>query len=172
MRRITVARGFRGSETQTIDAKGRVSIPASFRRVIEAGDPTWQSGERANMVIVYGGRTQDHLKCYTLEGIEGIEKRIKSLKLGSPERKALERIYHGQSCEVQVFEDGRIQLPQKLREKLELSKQAFFTAASDKFLIYNPDVFSEQEDDIDSWIEEQGEEFDPETLLPELEDIE
>lgn len=162
-----MARGFRGSETQTIDAKGRVTIPAAFRPVIQQGDPDWTEGARAQLVIVFGGRTQDHLKFYTMRGIEAIEKRIRQLKLGSDERKALERIYHGQSADVQLFEDGRIQLPAKLREKLDLKDKAFFIAASDKFLMYKPEVYSTQEDGVDEWLEEQGPDFDYESLLPE-----
>ena len=38
-----MGRRFRGESHHKVDAKGRVSIPASFRRVLEAGDPNWQS---------------------------------------------------------------------------------------------------------------------------------
>ena len=34
-----MSRRFRGESHHKVDAKGRVSIPASFRRVIEASDP-------------------------------------------------------------------------------------------------------------------------------------
>ena len=35
------ARRFRGESVHKVDAKGRVSIPAAFRRVLEDGDPDW-----------------------------------------------------------------------------------------------------------------------------------
>ena len=68
-----MARRFRGSETFKVDAKGRVSIPASFRRVIEACDPNWTAGSRPNIVIVYGGADRSFLEVYTMEAIEEIE---------------------------------------------------------------------------------------------------
>ena len=35
---------FRGESVHKVDQKGRVSVPASFRRVIEEGDPDWGAG--------------------------------------------------------------------------------------------------------------------------------
>ncbi|HKK83893.1 MAG TPA: cell division/cell wall cluster transcriptional repressor MraZ, partial [Roseovarius sp.] len=37
----TVVRRFRGESHHKVDTKGRVSIPASFRRVLESSDPNW-----------------------------------------------------------------------------------------------------------------------------------
>jgi MraZ protein len=65
-----VARRFRGSDTFKVDAKGRVSIPAPFRRVIEASDPNWREGLRPNIVIVFGGKNQNWLEVYTIKAIE------------------------------------------------------------------------------------------------------
>ncbi|MEM9123456.1 MAG: MraZ N-terminal domain-containing protein, partial [Pseudomonadota bacterium] len=39
-----MVRRFRGEFDQRVDGKGRMSIPASFRRVLEQGDPNWSSG--------------------------------------------------------------------------------------------------------------------------------
>ncbi|MFN4101092.1 MAG: division/cell wall cluster transcriptional repressor MraZ [Pararhodobacter sp.] len=164
---MAVTSGFRGSETLTIDAKGRVSIPSDFRPVIQAGDPEWKEGLRARVVIVYGGQAQDHFKFYTIETINEIEKLIQKLPRGSMQRKAADRTYFGQATTVTLLEDGRVQLTQKLREKLNLKDKAFFTGESDKFLMYNPDVFAEQEADIDAWIDEQGPEFNIEAVLDE-----
>ena len=165
-----MAEGFRGSETQTIDAKGRVSIPHFFRDAITAGDPKWTEGLRPRLVIVYGPKKQDHLKCYTIARIRQIEKRIDRMPLGSRERLALEKIYHALAVEVQVFEDGRIQLPAKIREKLAFDKGAHFVAASDKFLIYKPETYEAHDADVDEWLDEQGEDYDYESALPELDE--
>ena len=47
-------RRFRGEAENKVDSKGRVSIPAPFRRVLEEGDPDWSNGVNPNFVIVYG----------------------------------------------------------------------------------------------------------------------
>ena len=59
---IDVARRFRGEGLQKVDAKGRVSIPALFRRVIEACDPNWCDGLPPELVIVYGDSRRNFLR--------------------------------------------------------------------------------------------------------------
>ena len=51
-------RRFRGEAENKVDAKGRISIPAPFRRILEEGDPDWSSGLNPNLVIVYGRRNR------------------------------------------------------------------------------------------------------------------
>ena len=36
-------RRFRGEAENKVDAKGRISIPAPFRRILEEGAPDWSS---------------------------------------------------------------------------------------------------------------------------------
>jgi len=50
-----VTQWFRGESVHKVDSKGRVSIPALFRRVLEAADPDWTDGLQPNVVVVYGG---------------------------------------------------------------------------------------------------------------------
>ncbi len=164
-----MARRFRSESEQTVDSKGRVSVPAPFRRVIEACDPNWSEGQRPNLVIVYGFESHNFLECYTMEAIELIDRRIERMKKGSKERKMLERWYHGHSMDAQVVEDGRIVLPQKLRKKLDLENKAFFIAAGDHFQIWKPETYATEElAREEEWLAQQDEDFDPTILLPDL----
>ena len=164
-----MARKFRGEGEQTVDGKGRVSVPAPFRRVIEACDPDWSDGQRPNLVIVYGFESQKYLECYTIEAIDEIDRRIERMKKGSTERKMLERWYHGHSLPAQVVEDGRIVLPQKLRKKLELNDKAFFIASGDHFQVWKPETYEAEElAREEAWLALQDDDFDPTILLPDL----
>src|SRR5210317_2613621 len=89
----TVSRRFRGESHHKVDTKGRVSIPASFRRVIEASDPNWSSGDAPELVIVYGDHRRNYLECYTIEAIEEVDAKIDALPRGSMGRKTLERLF-------------------------------------------------------------------------------
>lgn len=164
-----MARRFRGSFHQKVDSKGRVSIPASFRRVVEAGDPDWTEGLRPNLVIVYGLDSQKRLDCYTLNGIEDIEERIDLMQPGSPERETLELTFHGHAADVQIDEDGRIVLPQRLRDKLGLepNEAALFMARGDHFQIWKDDTFNAVKSQrTDVFLSGQAPDFDPRIHLP------
>lgn len=162
-----MARRFRGSDTFKVDTKGRVSIPAAFRRVIEASDPDWNPGQRPNIVIVYGDDRQDWLEVYTMRAIEEIDEQIEDMQRGSPERLWLEELMHGQSIEAQIDDDGRLVLPLKLREKIGLSGEAFFISAGDYFKIWKPETYAAKSGARAARLAEQyPDDFDPRSLLP------
>ena len=162
-----MARRFRGSDTFKVDAKGRVSIPAPFRRVIEASDPDWRDGLRPNIVIVYGDDRQNWLEVYTMRAIEEIDGQIEDMQRGSNERLLLEERMYGQSLETQIDEDGRLVLPQRLREKIGLNSEAFFISAGDYFKIWKPEIYQDKAGRRASRLADQyPEDFDPRSLLP------
>nr|WP_269751594.1 division/cell wall cluster transcriptional repressor MraZ [Pseudophaeobacter flagellatus] len=157
-----MGRRFRGESHHKVDTKGRVSIPASFRRVIEASDPNWKSGESPELVIVYGDQRRNYLECYTMEAIEEVDAKIDALPRGSMQRKMLQRMFHGQSFPTTVDETGRLVLPAKLRNKIDLEKEAFFMAAGDTFQIWKPETYEEEElAQTEKWMDELPEGFDP-----------
>ena len=162
-----MARRFRGSDTFKVDAKGRVSIPAPFRRVIEASDPDWREGLRPNIVVVYGAAQQDWLEVYTMKAIEEIDGQIEDMQRGSAERLLLEERMYGQSFEAQIDEDGRLVLPQRYREKIGLTSEAFFISAGDYFNIWKPETYEAKAGARSRRVAAQfPEDFDPRSLLP------
>ncbi len=161
-----MGRRFRGESQHKVDGKGRVSIPASFRRVLEASDPNWQSGDAPELVIVYGDARRNYLECYTMEAIEEVDAKIAALPRGSLARKALERMFNGQSLPTTVDETGRLVLPAKLRNKIGLKGEAFFIAAGDTFQIWKPETFDDvQEMEAAKLMDELPEGMDPLALL-------
>ncbi|MDK3073574.1 division/cell wall cluster transcriptional repressor MraZ [Sedimentitalea sp. JM2-8] len=161
-----MGRRFRGESHHKVDAKGRVSIPASFRRVLEAGDPGWTSGLSPELVIVYGDHRRKFLECYTMEAIDEVDAKIDALPRGSMERKALQRMFHGQSFPTNVDETGRLVLPARLREKIGLEGEAFFIAAGDTFQIWKPETYETEElAKSEAWLDEQPDDFDPMEFL-------
>lgn len=160
---------FRGNETQSIDGKGRVSIPADFRPVIVAGDNREQKGERPTFVIVYGDEDQNYLMCYTLEGIEQVEARIGLMEDGSEDRDYMEYLFHGCTMNMPLGEDGRIVLPAKLRAKLQIEDKLFFIAGNDHFKVWKPETFAEFEATRSrAWRQSKGAGFQPVALLPKM----
>ena len=161
---------FRGESHHKVDAKGRVSIPASFRRVLEASDPNWQPGGNPELVIVYGDHRRKYLECYTMEAIDEVDAKIDALPRGSMQRKMLQRLFHGQSFPTTVDETGRLVLPAKLRNKIGLEGEAFFIAAGDTFQIWKPETYEAEElAATEEWLDELPEDFDPMQFLDGIE---
>jgi MraZ protein len=164
-----VARVFRGEFRQKVDGKGRVSIPASFRRVLEAQDPDWETGKRPRFIIVYGDDRRAHLECFSITAMEDVDARVARMQRGSPERRAMETLLYTLSTDAEVDEDGRIVLSQKLRDKLGLEGEVYFAGTADTFQIWHPDTYEAREkarlDAVLGALPEGADEF---SLLPDL----
>ncbi|WGW03360.1 division/cell wall cluster transcriptional repressor MraZ [Tropicibacter oceani] len=157
---------FRGESHHKVDGKGRVSIPASFRRVLEAGDPNWTDGLSPELVIVYGDHRRKYLEVYTMEAIEEVDDKIAALPRGSVERRMLERLFNGQSMPTTVDDTGRIVLPAKLRQKIDIEGEAFFIASGDTFQVWKPETYEQEElAKTEEWLDELPDDFDPLVLL-------
>ena len=138
-----MAESFRGEFTQKVDAKARVSIPAPFRRALEAGDSAQGAGPR--VVIVYGGDRQ-YLECYSIAEMARIERSIARMPIGSPQRKYLERHMITLSQTVEIDTDGRIVLQAKSRDKIGMGAlkegaEAVFAGTLNKFQIWHRDQY-------------------------------
>ncbi|PZO67801.1 MAG: transcriptional regulator MraZ [Paracoccus denitrificans] len=163
-----MARRFRGSEEVKVDAKGRVSIPAKFRRVFEAGDSDYENGRRPQLVIVYGFADWKTLRLYTMEAIQGIDARIDRMQTGSVERTYLETMMNGLSEEAEIDGDGRLLLPQRLREKIGLDDRAFFIASGEFLKLSTPEQHEADLAVIAATMPVLPEGADPLSLLPPL----
>lgn len=162
----TLARRFRGEFRQKVDAKGRISIPAHFRRVLEAGDPGWSEGKSPEFVIVYGDNRRKYLECYTLQAIGEVDDKIAAMPRGSMERRMLEKLFSGHSMQTNVDDTGRIVLSKKLRDKIGLDDEAFFIATGDTFQLWKPETYDREEQArTEEWLGNFPEDFDPLTLL-------
>jgi MraZ protein len=164
-----VARVFRGEFHQKVDGKGRVSVPASFRRVLESQDPEWSDGKRPRLVLVYGDDRRKFLECYSVTAMDDVDARIGAIPRGTPLRRAMETLFYSQSAELEVDDDGRIVLPQKLREKIALDAEAYFAATSDTFQIWKPETYeAEEKARVDAFLSDLPDGTDILSLLPDL----
>lgn len=157
---------FRGEFNQKVDGKGRMSIPAAFRRVLEDGDPDYPENHNARMVVLYGPHLKGCLHAYTIEAMAEIEADIKSLPRGSKQRQMASRMILGKSLETEIDRDGRIVLPKERREQIGLEGEAVMVAMGDYFEIWNAETYAAEEAaEIDDFLAGQDEDFDPLTLL-------
>jgi MraZ protein len=127
--------------TNKIDAKGRVSIPAPFRAVLERDG--------------YAGAVAGGLYCYpSLDapaldaGGERLAKKIDGLLAGLPdysdERDELSVALYGDVQVLTIDGDGRIVLPEGLRSHANLDAAVTFVGLGDKFQMWEPKRFEER----------------------------
>jgi MraZ protein len=160
-----MARMFRGESVHKVDSKGRVSIPAGFRRVLEDSDPNCTKDRNPELVIVYGNHRQNYLECYTMDSMAEVDARIARLPRGSKQRRMLETLFTGQAHQTSVDETGRLVLPTKLRDKIGLGAEAHFVATGDTFQILSDSGYAEKMGEVSEWIDDLDEDVDPLTFL-------
>lgn len=144
---------FRGEHTFKVDKKGRMSIPADFRRVLEAGDPAWTDGLRPKLVLVYGASDGKYLEGYTIAASDALAAKIESLPNSKLKRKLI-RQYVSNSIPIQIDPDGRLVIPTRHRDTIGLATEdnAVFVGTLGTFQIWSEDrynAFLEEEDGDD-----------------------
>ena len=120
---------FLGSYTYTLDDKGRVSLPAPFRR--EAGE------QRFVLLQVYAPA----LALYPVEAWRDVEERLRGVMRNDPSARLWVLSLMSNAVEVTPDGQGRILIPTKLQEAAKLSGQVLMVGAIDKVELWNPAEF-------------------------------
>lgn len=144
-------RRFKGESVHKVDQKGRVSVPAPFRRVLEEGDPDWQPGLNPNLVLIYGMKRGNCLEGYTIEGANALDEKVSRMPTFSMARRALERLLNTNSVYAQVDDTGRIGLPAKLREMFGIETDAVFAGMGEHFQIWSPEELRADTAALEAW---------------------
>lgn len=120
---------FLGSYTYTLDEKGRVSLPAPFRREAEE--------QRYVLLQVYAPA----LALYPESAWREVEDRLRGLLRNDPGARLW--VLRVMSSAVEVVPDGqgRILIPSRLQEAAKLSGQVLLVGAIDKVEVWNPAEF-------------------------------
>jgi MraZ protein len=123
--------------TSKIDAKGRVSIPAPFRAVLERDG-------YAGGIYCYPSLDAPALD----GGGERLAKKIDGLLAGLPdysvERDELSVALYGDVQVLTIDGDGRIVVPESLRRHAGLRDQITFVGLGDKFQMWSPETFEDR----------------------------
>ena len=122
-----VEKMFRGTSFHTIDAKGRVIIPARFREIIKNGN--------SNSVMI--SRMDKGLVAYTFEEWSRIEAKVSGLEEKSETMRRFRRVFIGGAFECPCDKQDRILIPPTLREYGSLEKDIVLVGVLDHFEIWS-----------------------------------
>ena len=123
-----------GEYRHTIDAKGRVSIPAKFRN------------DLGNVFVISKGIGENCLFIFTLHEWRRLEEKIKKLPLTDKKARRFSRYLIGGSSECEIDKQGRVMLPQYLREYASLKKDAVLVGLSTRVEIWDAEEWDEYND--------------------------
>jgi MraZ protein len=135
---------FSGDPRQRIDGKGRMQIPAAMRDVLDLATNGRTAQGTSKGVLNYGLHLDGHLRLYSMHTWAEAVELVMSMDPGSEERELAEMAYLTQNTEVESDREGRIVLPQRLREKLALDEGEVLLLGRGTFVeIWKPDYFEE-----------------------------
>ena len=109
---------FRGQFTHSIDAKGRISLPSRFR------DSLMRDGE--SRFVVTPALFDPCLHVYPLGVWEVFEQRIAELPNLDQHIIRFRRLYVSAAVECELDKAHRVLVPQDLRERVDLTKEALW----------------------------------------------
>ena len=137
---------FMGEYNHVIDAKGRLIIPARFRELL---------GEEFIMTRGLDGC----LSVYPMDEWETFEKKLRALPLTNKNARTFTRFFVAGATNCELDRQGRVLVPQPLREFAGLEKEVVLTGNLNRIEIWSKEKWSENcnYDDMDS-IAERSEE--------------
>jgi MraZ protein len=130
---------FKGEYNHTIDPKGRLIIPSKFRELL---------GEEFVMTKGLDGC----LSIYPQEEWESFEEKLRALPLTNKNARTLTRFFVAGACTCELDKQGRILVPQTLREFAGLEKDVVLAGNLNRIEVWSKEAWARNcdFDDMDS----------------------
>jgi MraZ protein len=122
---------FLGTYQHSLDDKGRLTIPARFRLLLEGGAYVTQGLDRCLMVL-------------TTDSFKQVYERLNAMNFADPTTRLLRRLILSNAYPVEVDKVGRILLPQNLRDFITLGGEAVIAGVGEYFEIWTPSLWNDQ----------------------------
>ena len=135
---------FMGEYSHTIDAKGRIIVPAKFRESL--GD---------NIVVTKG--LDNCLFVYTSEDWRKFEEKLRTLPLTNKDARKFTRFFLAGGAEMEIDKQGRILIPSVLREFAALEKDVVLVGVGSRIEIWDKARWNESISIYDDDMEEVAE---------------
>lgn len=142
---------FRGINVLNVEAKGRFAMPARYREQLDQ-----------ETLIATIDTEERCLLLYPIKAWEAIEAKLAKLPSFDPQARRVQRLLIGHATELEFDGQGRLLLPQELRDYAGIDKKIVLLGQSNKFEIWSDEVWQARRT---TWIEEQGKGNVPEDLL-------
>jgi len=125
---------FIGRYRHKIDKKGRVSVPAAFRKIL--------TEEYDNRVIITNN--QNRLEIYPYQVFAQRKERVKALPPTLDVVEDYKLFHYGDAFEYEIDELGRLFIPAYLREEVHLSREVVIIGVDEVFDIWDVEIFEQE----------------------------
>lgn len=115
---------FYGEYQHTVDPKGRVIMPSKFR-----------DGLGEKFILTKG--LDNCLFVYSMEEWSNLEAKLKNLPLSNADARSFVRFFFSGATECEVDKQGRILIPQNLREYAGLDKEIYIIGVSTRVEVWD-----------------------------------
>lgn len=133
-----------GEYKHNLDSKGRVAVPAKFRANLNAGAIITRGLDRSLFV-------------FSLKEWETLAQKLIALPLAQANSRAFVRLMLAGASDVQIDGQGRILIPDYLREYAGLKKQVIVAGLYNRIEIWDADKWTEYKAKTESATEEIAE---------------
>ncbi|MBO4977042.1 MAG: division/cell wall cluster transcriptional repressor MraZ [Lachnospiraceae bacterium] len=129
---------FKSQYNHTVDTKGRLIIPSKFREIL---------GEQ--FVVTKG--MDGCLFAFSNDDWKVFEEKLKALPITNKNARKFARFFLAGAADVEVDKQGRILLPQHLREFGEIDKDVVLVGVGSRIEIWDRDkwIIENSDDDMD-----------------------
>jgi MraZ protein len=134
---------FRGSNSATLDGKGRMALPTRTRETL--------SGLSENKVVVTIDMREPCLLLYPLSDWEVVQGKLESLSNINPQARLLQRLLIGHATDLQLDGAGRLLLSSMLRDFAQLEKKLVLVGQGNKIEIWSEQNWHQR---MGEWVEE------------------
>ncbi|MDA0708991.1 MAG: hypothetical protein O3B73_02130, partial [bacterium] len=135
-------------EDVPIDPKGRLIVPAAFRKALPQGVTS----------LIIAEWFEGCLAAFDPDGWASLIQELRGLDRSQRQTRQLVRRLAGRAAEVNIDRQGRILIPKKLLDLGEISQHATLSGVIDKIEIWNPDRYDKVQSSAD--LESVAEELD------------
>src|SRR5918997_1563447 len=117
---------FLGRYNHTLDAKGRLAIPARFREALAEG-----------LVLTRG--IDRCLALYPLTAWRPLAEKVSALPISDPDARTFRRLVFAEAADLELDAQGRILLPPELRRYAGIEREAIVVGVNTSVEIWSPE---------------------------------
>lgn len=128
---------FTGEFRHTVDVKGRLIVPSRMRDVLSGGQ------------VVLTRWLEDCIAMWSQGGWEEIQSKLLAAGSSSPAARNFVRMVSSSAHIDEVDKQGRISVPQRLREMAGITRDVVVIGALNRGEIWAPERWQEQRDSVD-----------------------